>query len=383
METSPERSLSAAPTSQAFPRLVGKSPAIGTIDRLIQLVSDSDSTVLIQGESGTGKEVIAHNIHARSGRASRPFVPVNCGAIPEELLESELFGHEKGAFTGAVRSRVGRFEMARGGTLFLDEIGDMPLHMQVKLLRVLQERTFERVGGETSIAADVRVIAATHQDLDSLVASGQFRMDLFYRLNVFPIEIPPLRERREDIPPLIEELCTRLNADHGVAPELPGCVVRTLMQHEWPGNVRELSNLLERLTVLFPSQVIRVRDLPSCYRPEHFGLEAEMQEPIQPIDSGDDSSDLMDFGNDNQRQKEDGYLASPVAIRSQHVATDLIPAHGIDLKDQLRKIEISLIWEALETSDWVVAHSAKMLNLQRTTLVEKMRKYSICRVSHA
>lgn len=345
-----------------FPKMVGTSSAMDLVSSLIKLVARSDTSVLILGESGTGKEVVARNIHKSSNRANAPFVPINCGAIPEELLESELFGHEKGAFTGAIRSRSGRFEMARGGTLFLDEIGDMPLHMQVKLLRVLQEKTFERVGGESAICADVRIVAATHQNLEKLVEEGKFRMDLFYRLNVFPIEIPPLRERPDDLPVLVKELSERLLSESSASFDLSECAMQALSNYAWPGNVRELSNLIERLAILYPNERINTRDLPAAYRP---------------------SGPIMDYST-----LATGTTGTTAGTAGENLnlglgAAELIPESGIDLKDQLKKIEISLIWEALETSGWVVAHSAKMLNLQRTTLVEKMRKYSISRLSHA
>ncbi len=331
--------------------VIGKSDAIADIKRLIDYVAPTEASVLILGESGTGKEVIAQNIHEQSERSHMPFVPVNCGAIPEDLLESELFGHEKGAFTGAVRSRQGRFEMAQGGTLFLDEIGDMPLHMQVKLLRVLQERTFERVGGDQTFQCDVRIIAATHQNLEQLVEDGKFRMDLYYRLAVFPIEVSPLRERIEDLPLLVDDFCDRMLDTNGHTIEFSECALAALSDYSWPGNVRELFNLTERLGVLFPNGRIRARDLPGKYRPEVHNV------------------------------------ACLSTARAASSTSDDEPAFnledGIDLRDKLQKIEISLIREALEASDWVVARSAKLLNLQRTTLVEKMRKYSIQRLSVA
>ena len=246
--------------------LVGKGRGIQEVRRLIGQVAETDANVLILGESGTGKEVVARAIHELSARSAGPFVPINCGAIPAELLESELFGHEKGAFTGAIAARRGRFELAQGGTLFLDEIGDMPLPMQVKLLRVLQERQFDRVGGGKAVQADVRVIAATHRDLEAMIRTQAFREDLYYRLNVFPIETPPLRDRADDIPLLLQELLNRHAEQHHGFIRLTQRALESLMQYPWPGNVRELSNLLERLLILYPHQIVDVADLPSRYR---------------------------------------------------------------------------------------------------------------------
>jgi len=233
--------------------LVGNSQGILNVRQLVMQVAATDATVLILGETGTGKEVVAKSIHELSSRAHKPFIPINCGAIPAELLESELFGHEKGAFTGAITARQGRFEMANEGTIFLDEIGDMPLPMQVKLLRVLQERQFERVGSNKSIAVNVRVIAATHRNLETSIEEGTFREDLFYRLNIFPIDIPPLRDRAEDIPLLFKALSDKLEAADCKTVTLDQQAAQTLMQYRWPGNVRELSNLVERLSILFPN----------------------------------------------------------------------------------------------------------------------------------
>ena len=243
--------------------LVGQSRAMQQVFRLIHKVAPTDSTVLILGESGTGKELVARAIHHHSHRREFPLVPVNCGAIPSELLESELFGHERGAFTGAVRSRVGRFELAQGGTIFLDEIGDMPPLLQVKILRVLQEHAFERVGGTRTIEVDLRVVAATNQDLASRVASGDFREDLYYRLNVVPIMVPPLRQRRSDIPLLCRFFLERLAQQKGLElKELTPEVAERLVRYDWPGNVRELENLLERLVVLAEGEVIGPESLP-------------------------------------------------------------------------------------------------------------------------
>ncbi len=327
--------------------LIGNSNAIERINLMIDQVSDTNASVLILGDSGTGKEVIARNIHAQSSRSKKPFIPINCGAIPADLLESELFGHEKGAFTGAISSRQGRFELAEGGVIFLDEIGDMPLPMQVKLLRVLQERCYEKVGSNKSIKTDVRVIAATHRRLEELIAEGQFREDLFYRLNVFPIEVPPLRERRSDIPLLIHEMISRIERENRGSVRLSKKAIAMLQQYEWPGNVRELANLIERLAILFPHGVVDSKDLPEKYQAPGAitqDLETGEDEPVQPL-QGSDLSELL--------------------------------SDGIDMKKYLTDIEIALIEQALSKTNNVVARAANMLNMRRTTLVEKMRKYEI------
>ena len=258
----PSNTKSVQSKTRLFRSLVGKSEQIQIVRRLVEQVAPTDANVLILGESGTGKEVIARNIHFMSSRKDNEFIPINCGAIPGDLLESELFGHEKGAFTGAVSSRKGRFELAEGGTLFLDEIGDMPLQMQVKLLRVLQERTFERVGGTRPIACNVRIIAATHRNLETMIQQDKFREDLYYRLNVFPIDSPALRDRQEDIPLLLQELVVRIQDESQTMVKFTEQAIRSLMEHPWPGNVRELSNLVERLTILHPNQLIDAHELP-------------------------------------------------------------------------------------------------------------------------
>ncbi len=329
---------------ELFRSLVGNSVGIRKVRQLIQQVADSDANVLILGESGTGKEVVARNLHYHSARRG-PFVPVNCGAIPADLLESELFGHEKGAFTGAISARQGRFEMANGGTLFLDEIGDMSLPMQVKLLRVLQERTFERVGSNKSIKANARIIAATHRSLEELIKEGKFREDLYYRLNVFPIEMPPLRERAEDIPMLIDELITRIEHEKRSSVRFTPDAIATLCRYSWPGNVRELSNLIERLAIMYPCGVVDVADLPSKFH------SAAVAAP--PIPEG-----------------------SPLPTPAE---TLRLPFEGFDLKQHLNNLEYALIKQAMEESNGVVAHAAKRLNLRRTTLVEKLRKYGLQR----
>ena len=261
VKRNPNNDKSVPSKTRLFRSLVGQSDQIQAVRKLVEKVAPSDANVLILGESGTGKEVIARNIHFLSNRKDSEFIPINCGAIPGELLESELFGHEKGAFTGAVSSRKGRFELAEGGTLFLDEIGDMPLQMQVKLLRVLQERTFERVGGTRPINCNVRVIAATHRNLESMIEQDKFREDLYYRLNVFPIESPALRERQEDIPLLLQELVTRIQDESETTVRFTEPAIRSLMEHPWPGNVRELDNVVQRALILHQDNLIEAGDL--------------------------------------------------------------------------------------------------------------------------
>lgn len=335
-----------------FRSLVGHSRAIIQVRKLIEKVADTEANVLILGDSGTGKEVVARNLHYYSSRRDKPFVPVNCGAIPPDLLESELFGHEKGAFTGAISARQGRFELAEGGTLFLDEIGDMPLPMQVKILRVLQERIFERVGSNKSTKADVRIIAATHRDLETEIREGRFREDLYYRLNVFPIEMPALRERSEDIGLLIKELITRMEHEQRGSVRLTPAAITALSNYPWPGNVRELSNLMERLIIMYPYGVVDVRDLPEKFR-GHLPAQAEDASLI--------SGEYAMPGEDD----------TSAAVR--------LPREGLDLKEHLNQLEFSLIKQALDEADGVVAHAAKRLAMRRTTLVEKMRKFGLQR----
>ncbi|AXB06284.1 sigma-54-dependent Fis family transcriptional regulator [Aeromonas caviae] len=341
--------------------LVGKGRGIQEVRRLIGQVAETDSNVLILGESGTGKEVVARAIHELSARSAGPFVPINCGAIPAELLESELFGHEKGAFTGAIAARRGRFELAQGGTLFLDEIGDMPLPMQVKLLRVLQERQFDRVGGGKAVQADVRVIAATHRDLEAMIRTQAFREDLYYRLNVFPIETPPLRDRADDIPLLLQELLNRHAEQHKGIIRLTQRAMESLMQYAWPGNVRELSNLIERLLILYPNQIVDVADLPGRYR-------------LLPCEPRDERLTEMD-----ERDALAAVFQSPPEL-DPGIAMPLpmqLPQEGVNLKEMLADLEVELIRQALESQDGVVARAADLLSMRRTTLVEKMKKYGM------
>jgi DNA-binding NtrC family response regulator len=321
--------------------VVGESDAMRRVLEFVEKVADSDSTVLIQGESGTGKELVARMLHFNSSRRNCPLVPVNCGAIPENLLESELFGHEKGAFTGASHTRIGRFELAHGGTIFLDEVAEMPLPLQVKLLRVLQERSFERIGGTKPITVDVRIIAATNQDLEQAVREKRFRHDLYYRLNVIPISIPPLRERRSDIPLLVMHFIARFNrmkqtTVQGVDPD----ALRMLTAYRWPGNIRELENLIERLVVLKKSGTITAADLPDRITPQAF--------PTVPPDS------CVHFSQ-----------------------------QGINLVKELDQYETRLIAEALRQANGITSRAAQLLQLNRTTLVEKLKRKGLDAKAHS
>ncbi len=322
--------------------LVGTSAPMRMVLDFVEKVADSDSTVLIEGESGTGKELIARMLHFNSMRRDRPLVPVNCGAIPETLLESELFGHEKGAFTGAAHTRLGRFELAHGGTIFLDEVGEMSLPLQVKLLRVLQERCFERVGGTRTINVDVRIIAATNQDLAQAVQERRFRQDLYYRLHVIPIHIPPLRERRSDIPLLVNHFIAQFNQLRrteilGMEPE----ALARMTEEEWPGNIRELENMIERLAVLKKKGWITVGDLPESPLKMTAGKAAEAPEHF------------IRFSED-----------------------------GINLTKELEHYENRLIGEALRKANGITSRAAQLLQVNRTTLVEKLKRKGFDPKSH-
>jgi sigma-54 specific flagellar transcriptional regulator A len=361
--------------------MVGSSTATQAIKQMIDQVAPTDATVLILGESGTGKEVAARRLHEHSLRRTKPFVPVNCGAIPADLLESELFGHEKGAFTGAISARKGRFEMAEGGTLFLDEIGDMSMPMQVKLLRVLQERTFERVGSSNTIHCNVRIVAATHRNLEEAIADNRFREDLYYRLNVFPIEMPPLRERSADIPLLIEALSRRIEREQRGAAQLTARAMQALSSYPWPGNVRELANLVERLAILYPASLVDAENLPPKYReamaqalePLTAPIPARTLEPSAPV-SG--ASAPVVAQSESQPQSQSQPQPQPQA---EDKLLESLPVDGLDLKTYLSDLEAGLIKQALDEADGVVAHAATRLKMRRTTLVEKLRKYGLHR----
>jgi len=361
--------------------LVGDGPAMQNVKKLILQVAQTDASVLILGESGTGKEVVAQSLHNVSSRASKSFVPINCGAIPGELLESELFGHEKGAFTGAITARKGRFEMAEKGSIFLDEIGDMPLPMQVKLLRVLQERTYERVGGNKSFQCDVRVIAATHRNLEDNIADGTFREDLFYRLNVFPIEMPALRERREDIPSLFDFMFQNIQANGRQIPKLTERALIALQHYDWPGNVRELGNLAERLSILFPDLPVDYDDLPPRYQidlPEEVNLiQVEAATSEKPSQESLQASP-KDIEVSLVSEPESGVESSESASQSAS-GLEGVPNldDGLDLKSYLVEMEVQLIQRALSQTEGNVSQAAKLLQTNRTTLVEKIRKYDL------
>ncbi len=362
-----------------FASLVGSGPAMQQVKKLILQVAETDATVLILGESGTGKEVVAQALHNVSNRNKKAFIPINCGAIPGELLESELFGHEKGAFTGAITARKGRFEMAEKGTIFLDEIGDMPLPMQVKLLRVLQERIYERVGGNKSFQCDVRVIAATHRNLEDQISAGNFREDLFYRLNVFPIEIPSLKERPEDIPELFEFMFKRLVENGRKAPDLSEKSLVSLQAYPWPGNVRELGNLAERLSILFPGLPVDYDDLPVKYqveieddavliKPSVVEAQAEPEKVV--AEARKPNSDAMLEETPSTTESEFMQVNGDAGFTPNL-------QDGLNLKSYLVEMEVQLIQKALTQTDGNVSQAAKLLQTNRTTLVEKIRKYEL------
>ncbi len=337
---------------------------------ILRRVAASDSTVLVLGESGTGKELVARSIHRLSERSRNSFVPVNCGAIPHDLLESELFGHTKGAFTGAVVDRRGRFEMANSGSLFLDEIGDMRLEMQVKLLRVLQERVIDRVGDERPFKVDVRIIAATHRDLDKSVADGEFRADLYYRLNVIPIYVPPLREREGDILLLFDHFA-RQSAGRGDSPiRAAPCLSDWLMEYDWPGNCRELLNFAERMTVLWPGKELTLAAIPLAMLPRRRGAPAPTAEEQRAVldmwDSGSAADDTPSGGTLDWSAD----VPTPRTPISQGGRMD-----AIDLKQVLADYEAAWVREAMRVTSGNITHAAELLRLPRTTFIERLRKY--------
>ena len=422
--------------------IIGQSLATQTLRQLIAAIAASSSTALVTGESGTGKELVAQALHQQSPRADGPFVPINCGAIPRELIESELFGHRKGAFTGAAADRLGRFELAHGGTLFLDEIGDLPMDMQVKLLRVLQERSILPVGASREVAIDVRVVAATHRNLEDEVRAGRFREDLYYRLNVLPLHTTPLRERSEDI----AELLTFYAGRHTQAGQRPvrfaPDMLALLCSYHWPGNVRELSNLMDRFSTLFAGQVLQVHSVPSCMMPSGLAtlqadvLRSRQQTPevpltallgqpsepaplARPVSAGgsangltgpvtgaaaalaatspppssmaDAMAHLLAPMDDAPVMDRARFVPPPVEPLNDEVSQvneveqaillaqgiQTLPPEGISLKQHLVDIERSLIEQALARTEGNVSRTARLLQLQRTTLIEKINKYEL------
>lgn len=405
------------PKFQPVP-IVGSSPQTQELVELIRTLAHSSSTVLITGESGTGKELVAQALHQNSPRAKGAFVPINCGAIPRELIESELFGHRKGAFTGALSDRVGRFELAQGGTIFLDEIGDLPLDMQVKLLRVLQERCVEPVGSSKPVPIDVRVIAATHKNLEQAVADGKFREDLYYRLNVLPCKTTALRDRPLDVLDLLKYYAVQ-HAPAGFEPiRFAPCMQKALLSYAWPGNVRELSNLVDRFTTLFPGAEVKLAQIPASMLPQALhALRAELAPAPMPTPAAEPdwstpltlvhsaaSTPMFDAQRESFVVNEvaskpkaaaetppiDLHWLEPAASDTpedeRNVVEEIVclaqgmmdlPEEGIALKQQLVNIERSLIEQALRRTNGNVSQTARLLQLQRTTLIEKINKYDL------
>jgi len=335
--------------------IIGESKPIRDVFDVVTRVAGSQSTVMIYGESGTGKELIARALHMNSPRASKPFIAVNCGAIPHELLEGELFGYEKGSFTGAVNTRIGRLELANQGTIFFDEIGDMPTSLQVKLLRVLAEREIDRIGSTKPTSIDIRVITATHRNLEESIKEGSFREDLFYRLNIIPINLPPLRERKTDIPLLANHFLKQFNVT-GEPKTISDEAMQCLVNYSWPGNIRELANFVERMVVLSIGSTITPRDLPEKV------LGDTPKEKWQPLEKEEEGNPAL--------------ILQQSLRQSFHVG---IPEEGINLKKMVEEFEKELLLEALEKTGWVKNKAANLLDLNRTTLVEKLKKMKIAK----
>lgn len=365
--------------------IIGQSTSLAEVFKVLGKVAPTDSTVLVTGESGTGKELLVRALHANSRRADKPFVPINCGAIPKELLESELFGHEKGAFTHAIRSRQGRFEMADGGTIFLDEIGEMELSLQVKILRVLQEKEIERVGGTGCKKVDVRIVAATNRDLEVEVAAGRFREDLYYRLNVIPLHLPPLRQRGNDVLLLaryfLNHFCTKKARDPMLLDET---TQRILAAYNWPGNVRELENFMERLSILVDANTVCMDDLPRKILAQ-VGDVSLLPPVVEDAPACEPEAELLaePIADNGVEQAPapvpQAEAAMPVAANGAFVWPNLgvLTAQGQNLKDFLDAVESRLIDEALAKAEGVKNQAAELLGIKRTTLIEKLKKRSM------
>jgi len=338
--------------------IIGNSQGIRDVFGVVEKAAASESTVMIFGESGTGKELIARALHQNSKRESKPFIAVNCGAIPHELLESELFGYEKGAFTGASHTRIGRLELANEGTVFLDEIGDMPAALQVKLLRVLAEQEIDRLGGSKPVKVNVRFITATHRNIEDAIKEGKFREDLYYRLNIIPIVIPPLRDRESDIPLLVQHFLKKCNENQDQpAKVISDETIQMLTNYSWPGNIRELGNFIERMVVLSVGDNITPRDLPEKV------LGEVPRESLPPMEKS-------------------GCELSPTEMLQNGLKQSFfigLPEGGINLKNAVEEFERGLITEALEKTNWVKNKAAGLLELNRTTLVEKIKKMDLKR----
>ena len=414
------------------PLIIGDSQATLFLRDLIKTLSASASTALITGESGTGKELVAQSLHLQGPRATGPFVPINCGAIPRDLIESELFGHRKGSFTGAVSDRLGRFELAHGGTLFLDEIGDLPMDMQVKLLRVLQERCILPVGASKEVSLDVRVVAATHKKLEDEVQAGRFREDLYYRINVLPVTTTPLRERPSDVAALLHFYADKHALPQSRAVRFSPEMMQLMQTYAWPGNVRELSNLVDRFSTLYPAQVLHVHSVPACMMPQGMAvLQAEwlaqhgmtaaatfppsmedsvaVSQVVNPatddavfgVSPGSESAGGAPFDREDDPMSHllsspAGSFSLPVKVFSPAPLSasndeineveqaillaqgiQMLPPEGMSLKQHLVEVERNLIEQALARTQGNVSQTAKLLQLQRTTLIEKINKYEL------
>ena len=349
-------------------RIIGKSKSTNDLLRLLQAIAPDEASVLITGESGTGKELVAQEIHRLSTRASYPFVAVNCGAIPAELLESELFGHKKGSFTGAIGDRVGKIQAAHQGTLFLDEIGDMPIEMQVKLLRVLQEKEITPVGSNSSLKVDIRVVSATHRDLDREIKEERFRSDLYFRLNVIPVRVEPLRDRVSDLVDLVSFFSKQFAKENSPI-SFDGTLMSVVKKYDWPGNVRELSNMVHRLSVLYPGQMLTLQSLDKAMLPQGMAEIAERED-------GQDLKVLSDeSGPSDATEPEEENEVESIIMQAQ--GYDQFRRQGSGLKEMLGEIEKDIIVKALDDMNGNVSKCAKILSMQRTTLIERIKRYEL------